>query len=215
LAPFSGYRSSSFQGRTRGPRGGYRLLLITAILAGHAVLSLPVRAQQSKPQEYQVKAVYLLNFGKFIQWPAAAIPAPAPADDSFAICVLGRDPFGEFLDAALAGETINNRKVAPKRITNPHDSANCQIIFIAASEASHAKEILAVLEKSPILTVSDMSGFTNDGGMIQFEIKDSKVRFDVNLSAAGKVGLVFNSQLLKVAADVKGAPHNAGASPNP
>jgi hypothetical protein len=155
-------------------------------------------AQQPKPGEYQVKAVYLYNFGRFIEWPATV-----NNEQAFTICILGQDPFGAALDATLAGETINNRKLFAKRISNSRDSAGCQILFISSSEASRIKEILTSVEKSPSLTVSDMPGFTNNGGMIQFVLRDNKVRFEVNLAAAAKAGLSFSSQLLKVATDVR------------
>ena len=154
-------------------------------------------AQQSKPEEYQVKAVYLYNFGRFIDWPAIA-----NKDDSFTICVLGRDPFGAVLDATLAGETIGDKKLAARRLGSTLEASNCRILFISASEASRMKQILAAVEKSGVLTVSDLPDFTISGGMIQFVLRDNKVRFEVNLAAAERAGLTFSSQLLKVATDV-------------
>ncbi len=155
-------------------------------------------AQQSRPEEYQVKAVYLYNFGRFVEWPAAA-----GNDESLTICILGHDPFGAVLDATLSGEAIGNLKLAAKRIPTLRDATSCRILFISSSEASRIREILARVEKSPVLTVSDMPGFTANGGMIQFVLKENKVRFEVNLAAAEKAGLSFSSQLLKVATDIR------------
>jgi len=152
-------------------------------------------------------AVYLYNFGKFVEWPATAA-----MDDSFPICVLGRDPFGPVLDTTVAGETLGNRKLVARRIASSKEAAGCRIVFISSSEALRVKEVLTSLEKSGALTVSDVPGFTNGGGMIQFVLKDNKVRFEVNLSAAQKAGLIFSSQLLKVASDIKKEPDKGGAN---
>ncbi len=173
-------------------------MLFAMLLALCGGLDSPVKAQQSKPEEYQVKAVYLYNFGKFVEWPAAA-----SREDSFTICVLGRDPFGGTLDAAVAGETIGEKKMAARRIADVQDSTNCKILFISASEAGRLKQILAALGKSSVLTVSDMPDFTAAGGMIQFVLNDNKVRFEVNLGAAQKNGLTLSSQLLKVALAIR------------
>ncbi len=165
-------------------------------------------AQQSKPEEYQVKAVYLFNFGRFIEWPDAAIKG-----QTFTICVLGEDPFGRALDATIAGEAIDNRKLVARRIASVRDATDCQILFVSSSEASHVAEIVTSLSKSGTLTVSDAPGFTNKGGMIQFVMTGNKVRFDVNLNAAEKEGLTISSQLLKVAANVKREAPPADVTP--
>jgi hypothetical protein len=179
--------------------------LIFCEFAGIAPSASP---QRSRPEEYQVKSVYLFNFGRFVQWPTASAK-----DDLFAICVLGRDPFGPVLDSVLAGETIDNRKLVAKRITNPHDvvGAGCRILFISSSEANHLKDVLTSLGNSAILTVSDLPGFTTSGGMIQFVLQDNKVRFEVNLTAAEKAGLTLSSQLLKVATEIRKDSRDIGA----
>jgi hypothetical protein len=175
-----------------------RLALFAALLAAWGGVCHSAAAQQPKPEEYQVKAVYLYNFGRFVEW-----PANLPPQETFDICVMGRDPFGSFLDATLAGESINSRKLAAKRIGSGRDAANCKILFISASENGRIKDILAAVEKTAVLTVSDMPGFTSNGGMIQFVLRDNKVRFEVNLTATDKAGLTLSSQLLKVATDVR------------
>ena len=159
-----------------------------------------------KPGEYQVKAVYLYNFGRFIEWP------PSTAQyGSFTICVLGRDPFGTALDATIAEEVIKNQKLVAKRITAARDGVGCQILFISSSEATHMRDILASVEKSGVLTVSDLPGFISSGGMIQFVLMENKVRFEVNLTTAERAGLTFSSQLLKVATEVRRDAPQQGA----
>jgi hypothetical protein len=186
-----------------------RLALLAAIFLVSIGLCPSGIAQQPKPEEYQVKAVYLYNFGRFVVWPGTA----AATQGTFDVCVLGRDPFGSALDATLAGEAIDNRKLAARRIAIPREATNCQILFISSSETTRIKEILAAVHSSAVLTVSDMPGFTSNGGMIQFVLKENKVRFEVNLTAAEKAGLTLSSQLLKVATDIRKEPPATSAQP--
>lgn len=146
-----------------------------------------------------MKAIYLYNFSKFVQWP----PAGGDMKDPFAICVLGHDPFGAALDSAIAGEKIEQKTMVARRIMDVQEATKCQILFIAGSEAAHVKQILSALGKNSILTVSDIPEFSQNGGAIQFVIQEQKVRFEVNLTAADKAGLTFSSQLLKVASVVR------------
>ena len=161
-----------------------------------AVSSL--RAEQPKPSEYQVEAVYLLNFAKFVEWPAKA----APPEEPFSICVLGQYPFGAALDKTIAGESIDSRKVVVQRISKPQEAISCRILFIGLSEESRLAEILKTLDKASILTVSNVPKFSQRGGMIQFVVEGNKVRFEVNLTSAERAGLTLSSELLKVATAV-------------
>jgi hypothetical protein len=155
-------------------------------------------AQDSKPTEYQVKTAYLYNFAHFVAWPPSA-----ENKDTFAICVLGQDPFGSTLDNTLAGEVIDSRKAAAKRISEPKDATSCNVLFISSSEESRLGATLAALDGAPVLTVSDIPKFSQRGGMIQFVLDGNKVRFEVNLTAAQTAGLNLSSQLLKVATVVR------------
>jgi len=157
-------------------------------------------AQQPKPSEYQVKAAYLYNFGRFVKWPARTATGK---DDSFAVCVLGQDPFGQTLDSTLAGEALDGKPVEVRRISRPQQAGDCRILFISSAEESHLKEILAVLEQGGVLTVSDMADFTRRGGMIQFVLEGGRIRFEINLANAESARLVLSSELLKVAATVR------------
>jgi hypothetical protein len=169
-----------------------------------ALLYAPgAQAQAPKPTEYQVKAAYLSNFGRFVEWPAGGAPAP---DQPFNVCVLGQDPFGPALDSALAGEAINGAALAAKRIPKGQDAAMCRILFISSSEESDLKAILAALDKASIVTVSDFPQFVKRGGMIQFVMDGNRVRFEVNLAAVQHAGLNLSSELLKVAIAVRRAP---------
>lgn len=155
--------------------------------------------QQGKPGEYQVKAAYLYNFGRFVEWPARM----AEGNGTFSICVLGQDPFGLALNSTLADETIHGKSVVAKRIPDLADAVNCRILFISASEADRLKQILTTLKDASVLTVSDLPQFSQSGGMVQFTTEGSRVRFEVNLDPAQRAGLVLSSELLKVAVNVK------------
>lgn len=176
-----------------------RLLRAAAVVVAWTLISVPVsHTEPSTPTEYEVKAAYLFNLGKFVEWPAKA----AIKEDSFPICVLGADPFGQVLDAAIDGETIDGKSVIAKRISKPQDAARCRILFISSSEENALQEILANLDGSSVLTVSDMPDFAERGGMVHFILENRRVRFAVNLVAAERVGLTLSSQLLKLAVRV-------------
>jgi hypothetical protein len=152
-----------------------------------------------RPSEYQVKAAYLYNFGKFVNWPADVATA-----SEFDVCVLGRDPFGPLLDATVSDSTINGKRVNAKRIARAQDAAACRVVFIAASESQRLSSDLAALSKLHVLTVSDNPHFLDRGGMIQFVFEGDRVRFAVNLTAAQEAGLTLSSELLTVATKVVG-----------
>ena len=164
-------------------------------------------AQQPKATEFEVKAAYLYNFGRFVQWPDES---GTDRTDSFQICVLGADPFGQALDATLAGGTIGGKSVMAKRISKPQEVNSCRILFISSSEESHLKDVLAALDKTRVLTVSDIPRFSERGGMIGFVQEGNRVRFDVNLDSAQGAGLTLSSELLRVATNVRKVSHSGG-----
>lgn len=153
------------------------------------------------PNEYQVKAAYLFNFGKFVRWHSNS---NLSADQPFSICVLGQNPFGQALDSTVAGEMLNGRKVRTRRLASIQDGADCQIIFISASEDSRLKTILVGASRLSALTVSDIPHFAERGGMIELLTQDERIRFAVNLSTTEEAGLALSSDLLKVATRVIG-----------
>jgi|1186.fasta_scaffold45440_2 hypothetical protein len=149
------------------------------------------------PTEAQVKAAYLYNFGKFVRW-----QAPAEAD-SFDICVLGKDPFGPALTHTVAGERIQGTRIVARDLPSIAEASKCRILFISKSEESRMKPILAGAKGNP-LTVSDIPGFAEHGGMIGLVDIGGKIRFEVNLRAVNRAGITVSSELLKVAIKVIG-----------
>ena len=187
-------------GRRVFRRRVFSIAVLAAIVSWALIASPSLPAQQARPSEYQVKAAYIYNFGRFVTWPATAAAEP---HSSFAICVLGKDPFGPILDSTLGGESLEGKPVAIRRIQKPQDAAGCRILFIDSAEESHLREILITLDDESILTVSDMPDFSRRGGMIQFVLDGERVRFEVNLTSTENAKLTLSSELLKVAATVR------------
>lgn len=179
--------------------------LAVVVLMWALPLACGLQAQKASPSEYEVKAAYLYNFGRFVEWPSQEQPnrAAAPAGGPFTFCVLGQDPFGRDLDAILAGETINGANTAAVRVSKPQEAVNCRILFISSSEGSQLNQILVTLEGTSVLTVSDLPQFSQRGGMVQFVLDGKKVRFEVNLTPVEHAHLAMSSQLLKVAVNLR------------
>ena len=152
-----------------------------------------------KPTEFEVKAAYLFNFAKFVKWPSSI----ESENDTFPMCVLGSDPFGPVLDSTVAGEKIGGRTVIVRRISSASEAAKCRILFVSSAEQSRLGSIMAAVSRMPVLTVSDIDGFVDRQGVIEFVMDHDRVRFEVNLAAAEKAGLTLSSELLKVATAVK------------
>lgn len=158
-------------------------------------LALYLCAQQTV-SENQVKAAFLLNFTKFIEWP----PGPAGADAPMTICVLGEDPFGPLLTQMGEGETVNGRPIAIQR-SRRDIPKNCQILYVGKGEKA-IPEILSGTGRE-VLTVGDGEGFLREGGIIAFVLENHHVRFMINLAAARNSALKFSSKLLNVAKTVE------------
>jgi hypothetical protein len=144
--------------------------------------------------EYQVKAAFLLNFTKFIEWPPSAFQQ---ADSPVSICILGVDPFGGGLDQMLSGELVNGRKVVAQRIKSAPPPKACQALFVSRPEKDGGK-ILPGLGPG-VLTIGEGESFIRDGGMIAFVIQNRRVRFEINQAIAENAGLKLSSKLLSVA----------------
>lgn len=154
-------------------------------------------AAQEAPLEYDVKAAFLLNFTKFIDWPASAFASGAP----FRICITGEDPFGVSLAKIVEGEQVSSRPIAVEKMGR-EQLTHCQIVFFGRSEKNVAE---AISRLGPgVLTVGESPDFLRAGGVIRFVVENNHVRFDVNQTTARKAGLEISSRLLKVARNVEG-----------
>ncbi len=176
---------------------------MAALAACLVCTALCAQGQESHPTESQVKAAYLFNFGKFVQWRADGVAS----QDSFAICILGKDPFGATLDSTVEGESLDGRKITVRRLASNQAATHCDILFISPSEEGRLPTILAAVRHQATLTVSDMPHFAERGGMIGFVTQQDRIRFEVNRNSAEESHIVLSSELLKVATKVidKGA----------
>jgi hypothetical protein len=152
-------------------------------------------AQTTATPEYQVKAVFLFNFAQFVTW-----PSQNSSDAPFLIGILGDDPFGSYLDETVRGEEVNNRPLTIQRFRrSSNDLRNCNILFISQSERDRASQIISNLKGRSILTVSDIDGFADLGGMVQLFTERNKIRMRINLDAVKAANLKISSKLLRVA----------------
>lgn len=158
-----------------------------------------IRAQSAMQREYEIKAGYLYNFINYIDWPAEALP---PAGGTITIGIVGETPYAAAFEL-LIGKEIKGRKLAVKQVTSTNDLEQCQIVFICVSEKSRLPEILGQLKDAKLLTVSEIDGFAEQGGVINFISERNKVRFEINPEAARRAGLTISSELLKLAKLVK------------
>jgi YfiR/HmsC-like len=151
----------------------------------------------AQPTEYQIKAAFIYNFARFVDWPTQAF---ADATSPMTIGVLGENVFGDNLQQAIHGKMVKGHPLQFKQFDSVSDATNCQVLFISASEKSHLSRILARLRGTCVLTVSENTdNFIGDGGMINLKIVDQKVRFEINNDAAKKAGLTISSKLLSLA----------------
>ncbi|MBT0962070.1 YfiR family protein [Denitromonas iodatirespirans] len=170
--------------------GGFWRRAAPLLLA--AVLAQPAGA--APPTEYQLKAVFLLNFARYVTWPEGAM-----ADgDAIDICVLGRDPFGAHL-TGLEARQAQGHNVKVHAVSSPESAERCEVVFVSASEQRRLNVILRDLAPWPVLTVSDIDGFVEAGGMIGLVTEDDRIRFDINRSAVATQNLRLSAQLLKLA----------------
>ena len=171
--------------------------LVTSVLV--CALSTSVVCAQSPGQgEKAVKAAFLYNFTKFVEWPPSAFEGDATP---FRVCVFGDQSFRREVEAMMAGESVAGR---PVQVSAPpaNELRRCHIAYFGASEAERAAQLMAQLQKFPVLTVGEGTRFLGQGGLIAFAIQDDRVRFDVNKRGADRTGLVISSKLLRVARHV-------------
>ncbi|MCB1823637.1 MAG: YfiR family protein [Candidatus Competibacteraceae bacterium] len=163
------------------------MLLVGSLLSG--------AAWASRFDEYAVKAAYLYNFAKFVEWPPEAFSA---TDSPLVICIAGDNPFGAALEA-LRDKVVESRSVEVRHMPTATGLDRCNVVFIGRAEQGRFKTVLAGIAHLPILTVSDISDFAQAGGMIGLFETGQHIRFNINITAARRANLKLSSQLLKLA----------------
>jgi hypothetical protein len=166
---------------------------------GAAVLLQP-DARGQMADEYHVKAAFLYNFAKFVEWPSHTFKS---ATDPIAICVLGKDPFGESLTQAVSGKTVEGRPFVVRPVAGSQQAVGCQVLFISSSERKHLAAILSEFATRAVLTVGDTDNFTSEGGIVNLKIEGGRVRIQINLEAAEERKLSISAKLLSLAQIVR------------
>jgi YfiR/HmsC-like len=152
---------------------------------------------QAQANEYQVKAAFIFNFAKFVDWPSDSLSE----EGVLVVGVVGKDPFGGSLDR-LEGSTVNGRHLRIKRLRSGDNLRGCQILFISNSERRDLWKILESVKGMGVLTIGEMPQFNQSGGMIRFVIQNEKVRFEINAAAAAQARLRISSKLLALSKGV-------------
>ena len=154
----------------------------------------------SAAHEHDLKAVFLFNFARFVEWPADAF---ADRATPFTIGVLGDDRVARSLEIIVDGETVNGRRLVARRYASFDKVEPCHILFVAAGQSQHMDRILGKLGRHRVLTVGDARDFASGRGMIGFETVDQRLKLRINLSAATEARLTISSKLLRQATIVK------------
>jgi YfiR/HmsC-like len=174
------------------PSGGSARATAIVCLLGAAATAFAAPPRTSP--EYEVKAAFIYNFAKFVEW-----PSPSASDVPFVVTVLGADPFGQALEDALRDKSVQGRRIVLRRAATIGDVGASQILFISDSEQPALASILKQLASDPVLTVGDMGQFAAHGGVIGFRLEGDRIRLDISLAAAERSGLRLSSQLLRIA----------------
>jgi hypothetical protein len=157
----------------------------------------------------QVKAAYLFNFAKFIEWPAEGFDK---ADAAMNFCTLGRSPVVDELDSSVRGKSISGHIVTVKHLHGPEEIKGCHLVFLAASAGKQGRKLVLAAKGSPILLVAESPGFARAGGTIDFIMEDSRLIFEVNITAAENAHLKISSKLLALARIVSSDDERPGPS---
>jgi hypothetical protein len=174
---------------------GLVALLGLLVLVGPAVSD----ADPSVAKEYQLKAAFLYNFTKFVEWPSQRF---ADETSPIVIGVLGRNPFGDELEKIVQGRKINGRTVAVRLLNSAAEARAVHVLFVSAGAEPQLADAMDALRTAGVLTVGESDKFMALGGVITFALETGKVRFEINQDAGENAGLKISAQLLKLATAV-------------
>ncbi len=171
------------------------------VMAGNVRSQISLNAGDSRDEslEYRVKAAYLLNFTRYVEWPTSTA-----GDTTLSICVLGADPFGRVLDATVAGRTAQGRALQVRRVQTASEATGCEVVFVSQETWRRNPQSVKALAGAGSLTVGESEQFARGGGVIGFVILDETVRFVINDDARDRAGLRISSRMLSLAAAIYG-----------
>ncbi len=166
------------------------MIVALAFAAGSAAVP------QQSPLEYPVKAAFLYNLVKFVEWPAADGNGP------IVLGILGRDAFGAIVEQVFRGKDLDGRALHIRYVVRPEELKSCQVIFISETEKERLPEILGALRDAHTLTVSEIERFAERGGMVHLTMENKKVHFEVNVDTVSRARLKISARLLQLASVV-------------
>jgi hypothetical protein len=190
---FSQFKPRWRQGRRIRCRQFLRWRL--AALVGLMLCAMAAPLLAAEAAEYKVKAAFLYNLARFVEWPKEAMGAQAA---QFQLCVYGQDPFNGAL-TPIESKKIAGKKVVVRRLAPTESLAGCHMVFVSTSQQNELGPLISKLSDKPILTVGDTPGYAKDGVIVNFYLEQRKVRFEINVRAAKSAGLRVSSKLLALA----------------
>ena len=193
-------RQSGIVGRRLRLRTNELVLRRCFFLAAAMLFSAASLHGDKEDVELRIKAAYLLNFARFVEWPRPWLNTAEPV----VIAILGHDSVIQVLETTVQGKTIKGHPIKVKELGSLDRIDGCGILFIPRSETKRARSLLTDLATRPILTVGETSGFLGQGGIIEFQLIDDALRFSINLGSADRAGLNVSSELLRVAYSITG-----------
>ena len=167
--------------------------IASSVLLGGAATAY---ADSLSQREYQIKAAFLYNFAKFVEWPADRF---ADESSSIIFCVIGKDPFGATLEDTVSGKTGKGRHIDISRIDSVDDLDACHLLFVGLSEPERLRQIVASSHAANVLTVGDIDDFIEFGGIIGLMKRENKIQFEINLISAKQARLKLDLKLLRLA----------------
>ena len=177
-----------------------------ALLILTAAIEFPGHTSAQTVEESRVKAAYLYNFAKFVEWPSGVFRS---FDDPAVICVVGDERTSDVLEPAVSGKKVNGRPVQARRPHSPDEFKSCHVLFIGFSDKERIAQLLSRLQRSSVLTVGQSEEFIPLGGMINLALKNTTIELEIDPDASNAAGLKISSRLLVVARLVK-APGQPG-----
>jgi hypothetical protein len=178
--------------------------MLTTLKFAIVLGALCVPGLRAQVDEYQVKAFFLYNFARYVEWPPESFKG---MNDPIVICILGKNPFGGALQQAVAGKAVDGRAFVVRQVSDVPPGSNCHILFINSSERKRFRSMAERLRGCAVLSVGETPGFTADGGVVNFKLENGKVRFEIDLEAAGRERLHISSKLLTLA-QIAGRPES-------
>ncbi len=174
-------------------KAGLALAVVAVAIAPRAVTGQTV-------DEYQVKAAYMYNLAKFVDWPAQVFDGPV---QPIVFCVLGQTPLSPALRDTLSGKVVDRRPLVFRQLSDSKQADKCQVLFISSADKKQMRQTLEEIKSLPVLTVGEAEDFTDQGGVVRFLLDAGRVRLEFNLDAADCAKLRVSAKLLGLAKTVR------------